>query len=286
MAIVMSFSGPVDRVMGGGMGILQMNVTDEKDVKVGAKYIEDIEGKLNILVNKFVYGAHGSLLPYTNLFIAGSHGPDFTSEKYSAENPFEPQTVQNRADLFMLNTIVLFFIICAIQSLLVKGASSHLQGMSSIINISSIAAKLNTSLPMVSVAYGVTEAALDKLALVLAMSFGGRGISIWVNMLQPGLFSLEMVPPEFLEALKTELLPGQVTLIPVRRHGNAETGMMAFYLVVSDYTNGAVLSADGGLLLVNPWPVSVSDAVLPWNQPVSLSTSSSACRTSERLSSH
>ncbi len=37
--------------------------------------------------------------------------------------------------------------------------------------------------------------------------------------------------------------------------------MMAFYLVVLDYTDGAVLpSADGGLLLVNPWPVSVSDA--------------------------
>ncbi|PBK95113.1 hypothetical protein ARMGADRAFT_1144797, partial [Armillaria gallica] len=131
---------------------------------------------------------------------------------------FEPQTVQKRADLFALNTIALFFIIRAIQSLLVKGASSRPQGMSSVINISSVVAKLNTSLPMV--AYSVTEAALDKLTLVLVTSFGGRGISIQVNALQPGSFSSEMVPPEFLEALKTELLPGQVALIPVRRHGS------------------------------------------------------------------
>ncbi len=46
-----------------------MDVTDEEDVKVGTKYIEDIDDKHDILVNKFVYGAHGSLLPYANLFV-------------------------------------------------------------------------------------------------------------------------------------------------------------------------------------------------------------------------
>ncbi len=66
----------------------------------------------------------------------------------------------------------------------------------------------------------MTEAALDELTLVLATSFGGRGISIRVNALQPGPFSSEMVPPEFLEALKTQLLPGQLALIPARRHGS------------------------------------------------------------------
>ncbi len=34
--------------------ILQMDVTDEEDVKAGAKHIENIDGKLDILVNKFV----------------------------------------------------------------------------------------------------------------------------------------------------------------------------------------------------------------------------------------
>ncbi len=82
---------------------------------------------------------------------SGSHDPDFTAKKYTAEDPFELETVQNWAHLFTLNTIVPFFIIRALQSLLVKGASSHPQDMSSVINISSVEAKLNTSSPMLSV---------------------------------------------------------------------------------------------------------------------------------------
>ncbi|KAK0245115.1 short-chain dehydrogenase [Armillaria nabsnona] len=224
---------------------LQMNVTDEEDVKAGAKHIEDIDGKLDILVNNAGFaGARNQ---------AGSHDPDFTAKKYAAEDPFAPETVQNWADLFALNTIAPFFVVHAFQSLLVKGASSRPQGTSSVINISSVAAKINTSAPMVSLAYSVTKAALDKLTLVLATSFAGRGIPIRVNALQPGVFASEMVPPELLEALKTQLLPGQVAPIPAGRHGSdAEMGMTALYLAVSDYTNGAVLSVDGGVSLVNP----------------------------------
>ena len=33
---------------------LQMDVTNEEDVKAGAKHIENVDGKLDILVNKFV----------------------------------------------------------------------------------------------------------------------------------------------------------------------------------------------------------------------------------------
>ncbi|KAK0227161.1 short-chain dehydrogenase [Armillaria nabsnona] len=234
-ASVTSFSGSIVP--------LRMDVTDEEDVKAGAKHIEEIDGKLDILVNNAGYaGARNQ---------AGSHDPDFIAKKHAADDPFEPETVQNWADLFSLNTIAPFFIIRAFQSLLIKGASSRPQGTSSVINISSVAAKMNSSSPMV--AYSVTKTALDKLTLVLATSFGGRGIPIRVNALQPGLFASEMVPPELLEAIKTQLLPGQVALIPARRHGSeAEMGMTALYLAVSDYTNGAVLSVDGGLSLVNP----------------------------------
>ncbi|SJL18845.1 uncharacterized protein ARMOST_22447 [Armillaria ostoyae] len=222
-----------------------MDVIDEEDVKASAKHIEGIDGKLDILVNNTGYaGARNQ---------AGSHDPNFTAKKCAADDPFEPETVQNWADLFTLNTIAPFFVMRTFQSLLIKGASSRPQGMSSVINISSVAAKMNTSSPMVSVAYSVTKATLDKLTLVLATSFGGRGIQIRVNALQPGLFASEMVPPELLEAIKTQLLPGQVVLIPARRHGSeAEMGMAVLYLAVSDYTNGAVLSVDGGLSLVNP----------------------------------
>ncbi|KAK0506703.1 short-chain dehydrogenase [Armillaria luteobubalina] len=224
---------------------LQMDVTDEEDVKAGAKHIENTDGKLDILVNNAGYaGARDQ---------TGSHDQDFAAKKYVAEDPFEPETVQNWADLFSLNTIAPFFVVRAFQSLLVKGASSRPQGTSSIINITSVAAKMNTSASMASVAYSVTKAALDKLTLVLATSFAGRGIPIRVNALQPGAFASEMVTPELLGTLKTQVIPGQVALIPARRHGSeAEMGMTALYLAASDYTTGAVLSVDGGISLVNP----------------------------------
>ncbi|KAK0506717.1 hypothetical protein EDD18DRAFT_42917 [Armillaria luteobubalina] len=281
MATVMSLSGRVGVVTGGGTGIgfmiakafaangakvyitgrrldvlkqaatsvtgvsgsivpLHMDVTDEESVKAGAKHVQEIDGKLDILVNNAG-------------FASSLRDPDFTAKKYAAEDPFEPETVQNWTDIFALNTIAPFFIIHAFQSLLIKGASSRPQGTSSVINVSSVAAKMNITSPMITIAYNVTKSALDKLTLVLATSFAGRGVPIRVNAVQPGPFASEIMTPELLESIKTQLLPGQVAMIPARRHGSdAEMGMAAVYLAVSDYTNGAVLSVDGGLSLVNP----------------------------------
>ncbi len=67
-------------------------------------------------------------------------------------------------------------------------------------------------------AYSVTKAALDKLTLVLGMSFAGRGIPIRVNALQPGVFASQLISPEVLEAIKTNI-PEVVAPIPARRHG-------------------------------------------------------------------
>ncbi len=66
-------------------------------------------------------------------------------------------------------------------------------------------------------AYSVTKAALDKLTLVLGTSFAGRGIPIRVNALQPGAFASQIVGPEVLEAIKTDI-PG-VAATPARRFG-------------------------------------------------------------------
>ncbi|KAK0197824.1 short-chain dehydrogenase [Armillaria mellea] len=254
IAMAMSLSGPVGLITGGGTGIglaiakafatngakvyitgrrldvlenaaasitdipgtivpLRMDVTDEESVQAGAKHVEGIDGKLDILVNKF-----------------------------------------NWEDMFALNTIAPFFVIRAFQSLLVKGAHSRPQGTSSVINISSAAAKLNDMGPLSCMAYGTTKAALEKLTLVLAMSFAGRNVPIRVNAtLEPGMFASQLVSPELLEMIKTKPIPGLVAPIPARRQGtDAEMGMTAIYLAVSDYTNGAILSVDGGLALVNP----------------------------------
>ncbi|KAK0446567.1 short-chain dehydrogenase [Desarmillaria tabescens] len=293
MATVMSLSGRVGLVTGGGTGIgfiiakafaangakvyitgrrlnvleeaaasvtgipgslvpLQMDVTDEESIKAGAKHIEEIDGKLNILVNKFVCGYLHSSRSYTDAFLApdahGSRDPDLIA-RYATEDPLELETVQNWADIFALNAIAPFFVIRAFQSLLVKGAQSRPHSTSSVINISSVSVKMNMTSSVASIAYGPTKAALDKLTLVLATSFAARGIPIRVNVLAPGAFMSEQLNDEFLE----KSVPGLVKTIPAKRLGSdAEMGMTAVYLAVSDYTNGAVLRVDGGLALVIP----------------------------------
>ncbi|KAK0197861.1 hypothetical protein F5146DRAFT_922347 [Armillaria mellea] len=219
---------------------IQMDVTDEESVKAGAKRIEGVDDKLDILVNNA--GIGGSL-----------RDPDFTAKKLAATDFFEPETVQTWTDIFALNTIAPFFVVRAFQSLLVKGARSRPQGTSSVINVSSEAAKMNAVTALTSVAYPITKSALHKLTLVLATSFAQRGIPIRVNVLSPGLFASELVSPELLEVIKTKPLPGMVAPIPAKRQGHeAEMGMTAVYLAASDYTNGAVLAVDGGISLVNP----------------------------------
>ncbi|KAK0446590.1 short-chain dehydrogenase [Desarmillaria tabescens] len=281
VATVMSLSGRVGLVTGGGTGIgfsiakafaangakvyitgrrlnvlekaaasvtgvsgsivpLQMDVTNESSIKDGAQHIEGIDGKLDILVNNAG-------------FSASLRDPDFIAKKLAAEDPFEPETLQNWADIFALNTIAPFFVVRAFQSLLVRGAHSRPQGTSSVINISSGVAKMNVPGSLVSLAYSVTKAALNKLTLVLGMSFAGRNIPIRVNTLEPGVFASEMATGDLLESLKTKPLPGMVAPVPAGRHGtDAEMGMTAVYLAASDYTNGATLIVDGGITLVNP----------------------------------
>ncbi|KAK0438967.1 hypothetical protein EV421DRAFT_1906303 [Armillaria borealis] len=104
-----------------------------------------------------------------------------------------------------------------------------------------------------TVAYLMTKSALNKLTLVLGASFAQRGIPIRVNVLAPGAFASQLISPEVLEAIKMKPLPGLVAPIPAKRQGTeVEMGMTAVYLAVSDYTNGVVLSIDGGVSLVNP----------------------------------
>ncbi|PBK89330.1 NAD(P)-binding protein [Armillaria gallica] len=276
MATVMSLSGRVGLVTGGGTGIgymiakafaangVKVYITGRRldvleNCGVGHRYprihcptnkasrpasntLKGIDGKLDILVN--------------NAGIAGPlRDPDFTAKKFAATDPFEPETVQTWTDLFALNTIAPFFVVRAFQSLLIKGARSRPQGTSSVINVSSVGAQMNTPTPLTSacVPYLMTKSALDKLTLVLGMSFAQRGIPIRVNVLAPGVFASQMISPEVLEAIRTKPLPGMVAPIPAKRQGTeTEMGMTAVYLAASDYTNGALLTVDGAVSLVNP----------------------------------
>ncbi|KAK0432605.1 uncharacterized protein EV420DRAFT_1284339 [Desarmillaria tabescens] len=238
----------VTGVPGSSSRQLQMDVTNEENIKAGAQHIEGIDGKVDILVNKSAYNTPSSTPPAG--FATSLRDLDFMTKKLAAEDPFEPETVQNWADIFALNTIAPFFVVRAFQSLLVKGAHSHPQGTSSVINISSGAAKMNLSESFF--AYSPTKAALSKLTLVLGTSFAGRNIPIRVNAIEPEVFASEMAPADMLELFKTKPPPGLVAPVPAGRHGtDAEMGMAAVYLAASDYTNGATLRVDGGVTLVN-----------------------------------
>ncbi|KAK0432606.1 short-chain dehydrogenase [Desarmillaria tabescens] len=221
---------------------IRMDVTDEESVKAGARHIEGMDGKLDILVNNA--GFAGSL-----------RDPGFIAKKLAAADPFEPETIQNWADIFALNTIAPLFVVRTFQALLVKGARSRPQGTSSVVNISSVTAKMDSMSPLSSLGSGRIQRneSLNKLTLVLATSFAGRDIPIHVNVLAPGTFASQLISPEVLGAIKTEPMPGLVAPIPAKRQGNeAEMGVSTVYLAVSDYTNGGILSIDGGLSLVNP----------------------------------
>ncbi|KAK0197858.1 hypothetical protein F5146DRAFT_1218561 [Armillaria mellea] len=214
---------------------LQMDVTNEENVKAGAKDIENIDGKLDILVN--------------NAGIAGSlHDPDFFAKQAAASDPLEPETVQTWADIFALNTIAPFFVIRAFQSLLIEGRTAVPKAPRALSKLAAFRQLTTHKVPE----HLVTKAALDKLTLILGASFAERYIPIRVNALKPGWFASQMVSPAVLEAIKTKI-PGFAALVPARRHGTeAEIGTAAVYLAVSDYTNGTPLSIEGGISLVNP----------------------------------
>ncbi|KAK0438909.1 short-chain dehydrogenase [Armillaria borealis] len=263
LAVVMSLSGRVALVTGGGIGI-RFNIAKTFAANGAKVYITG--RRLDVLEKAAasVTGVPGSVIPLqmdvtelsrsapstlrtsmdtsiSSLTLLDSpdafHNPDFFAKKLAATDPFEPESIQNWADIFALNTIGPFFVVRrAFQSLLTKGTGSRPQGASSVINVSTVVAKLNPRKPGV-----MSKAALAKLTLVLGSSFAGRGIPI------------RKTGSKYLETLKTKAPPGFVAPIPARRHGtDAEMRMSVVYLAVSDYTNGAVLSLDGCASLVNP----------------------------------
>lgn len=56
-----------------------MDVTDEESVKAGAKHIEGIDDKLDILVNKFVHDTFDAFLRTPISFVAPDLPPPFAT---------------------------------------------------------------------------------------------------------------------------------------------------------------------------------------------------------------
>ncbi|KAF9052424.1 NAD(P)-binding protein [Hymenopellis radicata] len=187
---------------------LQMDVTDEESVLTAAKHIEQVDGKLDILIN--------------NAGITHSdRDPQFAEKKLTAfhenKDPFEPESMPDWIYLFTINTIAPFFVVKAFTSLLVKGAGA--ESTSCVINISAGLSRMLGTAAMTNFSYNTSKAALNHLTRSLAADFGKRGVPIRVNALVPGIFPSDIVSPEFLESLKTTVIPGFVALTPAKRGG-------------------------------------------------------------------
>ncbi|PBK89308.1 hypothetical protein ARMGADRAFT_1167612 [Armillaria gallica] len=118
---------------------IRMDVTDEESVKAGAKHIEGIDGKLDILCRN-----NRSL-----------RDPDLGEKKLTATDPFEPESVQTWTDVFALDTIAPFFVVSNLFSSKERCPPMEAQQRQQRGGTDEHTRPL--------VAYNVTKAALDKL---------------------------------------------------------------------------------------------------------------------------
>ncbi|KAF8912554.1 hypothetical protein CPB85DRAFT_1220192 [Mucidula mucida] len=175
--------------------------------------------------------------------------PDFLKKKMDnyteQKDPLEHETFQGWTDQFDINVSATFFMVRSFLDVLVKGANAR-KSTACVINISSAAANIKTWSPL---AYGASKSALDKLSIGLATDFAHRDIPIRVNVLHPGVFPSYMVPSGPINVT----LPGLIAPIPLKRTGTEEEMVMtALYLAACGYANGTLLTVDGGVGLVNP----------------------------------
>ncbi|KAJ7599247.1 short-chain dehydrogenase [Mycena floridula] len=233
----------VSEESGGVLIPLLMDVNDKESIARAISLIEMNEGKLDILVNN-----------------AGVIGPrsildeEMPSGKIYGDFLFNKETYQEWQDVLSTNTIGPFFVTTGFLGLLEKGAQSRPGQTSSVINISSGASR--TKLSTNQFAYGVTKVGIEHLTTTMAAEFARRRIPVRVNALVPGIFSSELTASE--EALKEMShipVPGFIASAPVLRPGRSEEMSMAAVFLASagsGYSNGAFITIDGGLGLVNP----------------------------------
>ncbi|KAF8888510.1 hypothetical protein CPB85DRAFT_281293 [Mucidula mucida] len=223
---------------------LSMDVTDQASIDKAAKYIQTTGGRLDILVNN---AGVSDPLPLTY--------PDFGKKKFenfsAGKDALEHETFKGWNDVFDINTSAPFFMVRAFSDLLVKGAEAR-NSTASVINIGSVAASVRSWVPVLSLAYGASKTALEKVSVGLATDFARRKIPIRVNVIHPGVFPSAMVPADSLQKMETPL-PGFIAPTPLGRAGTeAEMVMTAMYLAACTYATGASIAVDGGLGLVNP----------------------------------
>ncbi len=209
------------------------DVTDPADIDRIVKTAVDFGGTVNVLVNNAGAGAEGSI----------------TST-----------SVEDWRRIIETNLVGPF--------MLMRAVIPHMQkaGGGSIINVSSLASL--RAIPLGN-AYCTSKAGLNMMTMQAALDFGRDGIRC--NVICPGFIFSDMTEGRFGQVAEengTDLdtfMSRVFQDIPAHKAGTPDriAGLCAFFASDdSTYITGTVVPADGGLAIMDPFPLCVRNADL------------------------
>ncbi|KAF5382632.1 hypothetical protein D9615_003012 [Tricholomella constricta] len=229
---------------------LKMDVTDKGSILEGRKFLEEQEGKIHILVNKFVL-----LLRVpgpTSPFLGDPAAQQLKDAGTLGQALFDNETFGQWADLYTINTFSVFFVTTAFLGLLDNG-SRDIDGYTSVvINVTSISGLIKVA--QEHFAYNSAKAAASHLTKMLATEFALKKVKVRVNAIAPGVYASEMTH-DYIKPEEVDKVGKGVQPVPAARAGTGqEMAGTAIYLasLSGGYMNGQEIIIDGGYTTVNP----------------------------------
>ncbi len=214
----------------------QGDVTNPSDVDRIVQTAVDFGGTVNVLINNAGAGSEGSI----------------TST-----------SIEDWRKIVEVNLVGPFMLMRAVIPLMQKA------GGGSIVNISSLASL--RAIPFGN-AYCTSKAGLNMMTMQAALDYGGDGIRC--NVICPGFIFSEMTENRFGQVAKdhgTDLNTLMSTVfedVPARKAGTPDrvAGLCAYFASDdSTYVTGTVIPVDGGLSIMDPFPLCVKGADLALN---------------------
>lgn len=199
-----------------------MDVTKKSSISDAVHRISAEDGKLHILVNKYIFGIYARIMCSYISNSAGHSGPSdmFTNSAMEQKDAqvygdslFQTQSFEEWQQLYSLNVSSAFFVITAFLGLLEVSTKDAPGSTASVINITSGVAHMKLTFGVVSKAtrylpsffvcraydltsnkhcYNATKGALSHLTKVMASDFALKGLHVRVNAIAPGRFISEM----------------------------------------------------------------------------------------------
>ncbi|BFZ62759.1 hypothetical protein YB2330_003869 [Saitoella coloradoensis] len=225
---------------GGKLIPLQCDVTSKDSLKEVTKKIEEQRGKVNMLVVN-----------------SGVSGPRSTSSLKDHSNPQEVyeclfnDEVEEWDQVLRTNVAGAYFTTVAFIPLLAKGNDAG-GYQSQVITIASIGGLSK------QIASGFSYSASKAAAVHLGRNFSNFLIPLKIrsNIICPGLFPSEMTTPSSGDNNKSsgsDLPKERVATIPAGRAGTEEDmAQTALFLACCGFTNGSIVTVDGGSLSNKP----------------------------------